>query len=280
MRRGECAGWVLVTGAASGIGRATALAFARAGANLVLVDIDDRALQKACDEVLALGRDCATRVVNVADAKAMADLARWVRSEIRIPALDVLVNNAGIGYLGSFMDTPVEAWERVLQVNLMGVVNGCRAFLPDMVGAGGERRIVNVASLAGLVAAPNMSAYAAVKHAVVGLGESLCLELKLKGAQVGVTTVCPGIINTQITKARASVAASIGDAQYERLTAYYAKQGGRPDVVADAIVRGVRQRRELVLVGPFAAPLYYLRRCSRRLAQRLMLQDARRVGFV
>jgi short-subunit dehydrogenase len=149
-----------------------------------------------------------------------------------------------------------------------------------MIRAGGVRRIVNVASLAGLVAAPNMSAYVAVKHAVVGLGESLDLELRLAGAQVGVTTVCPGIINTRITRPRDSVAPSIDDAQHERLKAYYAKQGACPDVVANAIVRAVRAKRELVLVGPFAKPLYYLRRLSRRLARRLVLRDARRAGYV
>ena len=135
-------------------------------------------------------------------------------------------------------------------------------------------------ALAGLVAAPNMSAYAAVKHAVAGLGESLGLELELAAAQVGVTTVCPGIINTQITKSRDSLASSIDDTQHQRLQAYYARQGVSPEVVADAIVRAVRDERELVLVGPFAKPIYHLRRVSRRLAQRLVLRDARSAGYI
>jgi len=273
-------GWVLVTGAASGIGRATALAFADAGANLVLTDINAAALQEVFAEVQGRGSDCVARPADVSSDREMRELAAWVRAEISASALDVLVNNAGIGYLGSFLDTPPDAWQRVLQVNLMGVVNGCRAFLPDMIRAGGKRRIVNVASLAGLVAAPNISAYAATKHAVVGLGDSLGLELRLKGAQVGVTTVCPGIINTQIAKVRANVATTIDDAQYEHLTEYYTRQGANPEVVADAIVRAVRSGRELVLVGPFAKPLYYLRRFSRRLAQRLVLKDARSAGYV
>ena len=272
--------WVLVTGAASGIGRATAMAFAATGANLILVDIDAVALHEVWVKIRALGRDCLARSIDVSDAGAMAELAGWVREQVEIPALDVLVNNAGIGYLGSFLDTPTEAWQRLLAVNLLGVVNGCRAFLPGMLVAGGKRRIVNVASLAGLVAAPNMSAYAAVKHAVAGLGESLGLELELAAAQVGVTTVCPGIINTQITKSRDSLASSIDDTQHQRLQAYYARQGVSPEVVADAIVRAVRDERELVLVGPFAKPIYHLRRVSRRLAQRLVLRDARSAGYI
>lgn len=105
-----------------------------------------------------------------------------------------------------------------------------------------------------------MSAYVAAKHAVVGLSESLCLELRLKGVQVGMMTICPGIINTQITKARASVAASVGDAQYQRLTAYYAKQGAKPDVVAGARARraprtGARTGRSICDFSLLPAPL-------------------------
>jgi NAD(P)-dependent dehydrogenase (short-subunit alcohol dehydrogenase family) len=280
MSKGRGSFWVLVTGAASGIGRATAVAFADAGADLVLVDVDAAGLEAVREHIRVQGRQCIARTTDVSDATAMAELAGWVRQETGAAALDVLVNNAGIGFLGPFLDTPPEAWQRVLGVNLLGVVNGCRAFLPDMIRAGGKRRIVNVASLAGLVASPNMSAYAAVKHAVVGLGESLGLELELAGAQVGVTTVCPGIIRTGITAHRGNLAQSIDDAQHERLKSYYARKGVAPEVVADAIVRAVHAGTGLVLVGPFARPLYHLRRLSPRLARRLVLQDARSAGYI
>jgi NAD(P)-dependent dehydrogenase (short-subunit alcohol dehydrogenase family) len=269
---------VLVTGAASGIGRATALAFADAGAVLFLTDVDAQRLDAVCAEVCARGLPCVARVVDVTDAAAMAALAEDVHAHGG--ALDVLVNNAGIGYLGSFVDSPLDAWRRVLDVNVMGVVHGCRAFLPRMVEAGGARRIVNIASLAGVAPAPNMSAYAASKHAVVGLSEGLSLELQLRRSTVGVTTVCPGIINTDITKARHNVASAIGDEQYAKLTSYYEARGAGAEVVADAIVDAVQRGRELVLVGPFAKPLYHLRRLSRRLAQALMLADARKAGYV
>jgi NAD(P)-dependent dehydrogenase (short-subunit alcohol dehydrogenase family) len=269
--------WVLVTGAAAGIGRATALAFADAGASLIVTDIDAERLEAVCREVSARGSLCESQWLDVGDEAAVAGFAH--RLHQRLPALDVLVNNAGIGYIGSFVDCPLEAWQRVLRVNLMGVVHCCQAFLPAMRRAGGARRVVNIASLAGVAPAPNMSAYAASKHAVMGLSEGLKLELSLARSEVGVTVVCPGIINTDITKARHNVSAAISDAQYERLTAYYAAQGVGPEVVALAIVAGVRASRDIVLVGPFAKPVYHLRRLSRRLAQWLMLVDARKAGY-
>jgi short-subunit dehydrogenase len=270
--------WVLVTGAASGIGRATALAFADAGAALVLTDIDATRLFDLRSDLRTRGVTCEAHALDVRDEQAVQALAATLHQ--RLTALDVLVNNAGIGYIGSFLDTPLDAWSRVMSVNLMGVVNGCRAFLPSMIAAGGARRIVNIASLAGVAPAPNMSAYAASKHAVMGLSEGLAMELRLAGNAVGVTSVCPGIINTDITKARHNVADAIGDAQYERLTSYYAAKGVGPERVAQAIVEAVRSGQDIVLVGPFARPLYHLRRISRRLAQWLMLADARKAGYV
>ena len=269
--------WVLVTGAASGIGRATALAFAKAGAHLVVSDLRADALDALRPSLAQHGVKCIIETVDVSDAAAMQAFAERVHAQV--PALDVLVNNAGIGYIGPFLDTPLDVWKRVLNINLMGAVHGCTYFLPRMQQAGGVRRIVNVASLAGVAPAPNMSAYAASKHAIMGLAEGLALELRLVGSSVGVTTVCPGIINTDITKAANTTAASIGAAQQHKLQSYYEAQGVGPEVVAAAIVDAVKRGRALVLVGPFARPIYHLRRLSRGLAQRLMLNDARKAGY-
>lgn len=264
--------WVLVTGAASGIGRATAIAFAATGANLVLTDVDGSGLEATCEDVWALGRDCLARPADVSNGKAVDYFAEWVHGEMSVPALDVLVNNAGTGHPGAFLDTPIEAWERVLRVNLLGTVNACRAFLPSMLHAGGKRRIVNVASLAGVVAAPNMSAYAAAQHAVVGFGESLGLELRLSGAELGVSTVCPAMVGTRIDD-------TVDEARGQRWTRHRPPCSVTPEVVADAIVQAVRRERELVLIGPFATPLRGLRGLSRRLAQALMLRDAGCAGY-
>lgn len=269
--------WVLVTGAASGIGRATALAFAEAGAHLVVSDLQADRLEALRPLLSQHGSRCIVEPVDVSDAAAMQAFAERVHAQV--PALDVLVNNAGIGYVGPFLGTPLEVWKRVLNINVMGAVHGCMHFLPRMQQAGGVRHIVNVASLAGVAPAPNMSAYAASKHAIMGLTEGLALELRLAGSSVGVTTVCPGIINTDITKAADAISASIGAAQQHKLQSYYEAQGVGPEVVAAAIVDAVRRGRSLVLVGPFARPIYHLRRLSRTLAQWLMLNDARKAGY-
>ncbi len=166
---------VLVTGAASGIGRSTALAFARQGASLVISDINADLLEDTANAVHALGAPCLTYQVNVADDAAMQAFAAAVHA--KVGSIDVLVNNAGIGYIGPFLRSPVASWRRVLDINVMGVVHGCHYFGQRMVEAGGARQIINVASLAGIAPAPNMSAYAASKHAVMGLCDVLEMEL-------------------------------------------------------------------------------------------------------
>ncbi|MGH6624039.1 MAG: SDR family NAD(P)-dependent oxidoreductase, partial [Burkholderiaceae bacterium] len=224
--------WVVVTGAGGGIGRSTALAFARRGANVVLSDISAQALSAVEAEVRALGVSTHVATVDVSNEAAMREFADAVHQ--KVGAVDVVVNNAGIGYIGPMFDSPLESWKRVLDINVMGVVHGCCFFGPRMKAAAGPRRIVNVASLAGIAPAPNMSAYAATKHAVMGLSDVLAMELD--GTNVGVTTVCPGIINTAITSHRGNIAASITDAQLAQLQAYYKANGVSPDVVAEAIV--------------------------------------------
>ncbi len=267
---------VLVTGAAAGIGRSTALAFAKRGANLVISDINPARLDDVKKEIEALDVSCLARAANVADEAAMQAFAAEVHA--KVGAVDVLVNNAGIGYLGPFLKSPLDSWRRILDINVMGVVHGCHFFLPKMVAAGGERQVVNIASLAGIAAAPNMSAYGASKHAIMGLCDVLAMELA--GTGVGVTAVCPGIINTEITASNANVSAAISSEQIAKLRAYYRATGVSPDVVAEAIVDGVRRGRELVLVGPFAKPMHHLKRVSRKLARHLMLTDARKSGFI
>ncbi|MFC5610204.1 SDR family NAD(P)-dependent oxidoreductase [Variovorax soli] len=226
---------VLVTGAGSGIGRATALAFAREGAQMVLSDLDEASLHSVRDAIVSAGGRCSTHSVDVRDEAAMQRLAEAVHQDGG--AIDVLVYNAGIGYLGAFLDSPVDSWDRTLHTNVMGVVHGLRSFLPAMHEAGGFRWVVNVASLAGFAPAPNMSAYAASKSAVIGLSESVSLELRLCESQVGMTVVCPGIIDTAITRNTRNVAPGIGAQQLARLQAFYAAKGAPAEVVADAITR-------------------------------------------
>src|SRR5579864_8272500 len=130
---------VLVTGTSSGIGYETALAFARRGADLILVDINAPALEMAAQAAREHGVKCLTWKTDVSDSQAMGDLADAVHEAVG--ALDVLVNNAGIAFLGAFLETPEQAWRRILDINVMGVVRGCNAFLPQMLKADGPRHI-------------------------------------------------------------------------------------------------------------------------------------------
>lgn len=268
---------VLVTGAASGIGRECALAFAQNGARLILFDLNESGLQSTADKVRQLGVPCEYHIVDVGDETSVSEAARRVHESHG--ALDVLVNNAGVAFLGSFLETPLAQWRRTLQVNLFGVVHGCRYFLPEMIKAGGARHVVNMASAAGLAPTFNMSAYAASKHGVMGLSDSLALELST--SSVGVSVVCPGIINTPIVNpSPTNIGASITPQQLERLSHFYKTKGAHPKVVADAIVRAVQTARGLVLVGPYAALIYHLRRISRALLARVLIADSKKAGWI
>ena len=267
---------VLITGAASGIGRATALAFARRGATLLLCDIDAAALESLRLQIGATGNDCFTYQVDVSDAAAITELA--TRIHAAQGALDVLINNAGVGYLGRFLDSDLAHWQRVLDINLMGVVHGCHCFIPSMIEAGGPRQVVNVASAAALFPSPSMAAYAASKHAVYGLSE--VLKMELSDTQVRVTTVCPGVINTPIVANRNNIAASVSAEQLGRLQAYYLRKGCSPDLVAESMVRAVQEGRDLILVGPFARLIFQLKRLSLGLLRSIMLKDARKIGYL
>ena len=185
---------VLVTGAASGIGRAAAVAFARRGAHIIASDIQLAPLEGVKTEVEALGVSCLIHAVDVSDEAAMKAFAELVHGRVR--AVDVLINNAGIAYLGLFLQSDLDHWPRILNVNVMGVVHGCRYFIPKMIEAGGARHVLNVASSTGNYPAPSMPAYAASKYAVAGFTE--VLKMELADTQVGLTTVCPGVINTAI----------------------------------------------------------------------------------
>ena len=154
---------VLITGAASGIGRAAALAFARQGAHIIATDINETALKAVQCEVETLGVTCRTYAVDVGNELAMKALADAVHEVVGAP--DVLINNAGVGYLGRFLESDLAHWPRILGINLMGVVHGCYHFIPKMLEAGGPRQVLIVSSSAGNYPAPTMAAYAASKGA-------------------------------------------------------------------------------------------------------------------
>jgi len=266
---------VLVTGAASGIGLECARSFARRGASLVISDVNAAALEQARADIAATGVQCLALPCDVAREDSVRELAAAVHGTIG--ALDVLVNNAGVAFLGSFEETPLAEWQRIYAINVLGIVHCIRAFLPSMRAAGGPRKIVNVASAAGFAPMPNMAAYAASKHAVVGLSEVLAMELH--ETEVSVLVVCPGIINTAIVHV-SPTSTSIGPSQKERLQAYYATDGCKPDVVAEDVVRSVERDDAFLYTGPLAKLGCAGMRISRSLARRLAIATARKSGYL
>jgi NADP-dependent 3-hydroxy acid dehydrogenase YdfG len=249
----------VVTGAGSGIGRATALAFARHGALVAACDVDQPRLDALAAD---LGdRALVVRRVDVADRAAMRAFADLVHAEV--PAADVVVNNAGVAVGGKFLDTSLDDWDWLLGINLRGVVHGCHFFAPAMV-ARRAGQLINISSILGIYPAANVTAYVASKFAVLGLSQSLRAELGPHG--VGVTAICPGMIATAIV-ADGRMAGELGGRK-ARITETF-KKGASPDRVADAILDAVRTNPAVRTVGKDAWALHQLTKLAPRTVQRL-----------
>lgn len=247
---------VSVTGAGSGIGRETALAFASEGADVVVSDIDEASAKETATRITGYGGVAYPYVLDVSDADAVERFAEDVCTEHGVP--DIVVNNAGIGTVGAFLDTPAEQFDRVLDVNLGGVVNGCRAFARRLVERGTGGHIVNVASMAAYSPLKGLNAYCTSKAAVYMFSD--CLRAELDSAGIGLTTICPGIINTNIVSAtpfhapdgkRRAVATR--RAQLEKM--FDLRHYG-PEKVAAAIVSAVKKNKPVRPVAPEAYLLY------------------------
>ncbi|WP_066900104.1 SDR family NAD(P)-dependent oxidoreductase [Mycolicibacterium houstonense] len=254
---------VVVTGAGSGIGREVALLCARRHARLALCDLSERALDGTAEMAEKLGAEVLTCHVDVSDADSMSSFADAAFEHFG--QVDLLVNNAGVGLVGGFLDTNVKDWQWLINVNLMGVVHGCNSFLPRMIRSGRGGHVVNLSSAAGLLANPQLTAYSATKFAVLGLSEALRMELKPH--RIGVTAVCPGIINTAITQN--SVIRGTGDVDERRkhLASTYQKRGYTPERVATNILRAVARNRAVAPVAAEAHLMYLLSRTAPPLAR-------------
>ncbi|GLY46931.1 short chain dehydrogenase [Lentzea sp. NBRC 102530] len=232
---------VVITGGGSGIGRATAVAFARTGARVVVSDVDFRAAEETADLV-----DGHAYEVDVRSEEAVRAWARQVADDHGVP--DVVVNNAGIGHSGSFMSTSTSQWQRVLDVNLWGVVHGCRAFGELMIERGEGGHVVNLSSAAAYLPSKILSAYATSKAAVFMLSD--CLRAELAPHAIGVSAICPGVVNTNITATTtfSGVSADEQRRKQDRASRIYARRGFGPEGVAREIVRAVRRNRPVVPV--------------------------------
>lgn len=264
----------LVTGACAGIGRATAVELARQGAHaVVIVDRDLAGANDTAEAVRAAGAEAAVYQADVSDEVAMNDLAAQVRNKHGV--VDILINNAGIGMAGRFLETTPEHWDTIIGVNVRGVINGSRAFGAQMVERGQGGTIINVASAAAYVPSKSMVAYGTTKAAVLALSESMRADFADEG--ITVTAVCPGFVNTNIAKSTvyAGLTAKQQKRARARADAAYRRRNYTPEATAKAIVRAVRTGPAVLPVAAESRLGYALRRISPSLVRLFARFDIR-----
>jgi NAD(P)-dependent dehydrogenase (short-subunit alcohol dehydrogenase family) len=249
----------VVTGAASGLGRAMALRFAREGMHLVLADVEQAPLEEVAAELRADGHDplpVVTDVLRRADVAALAEA-----SYHRFGQVHVLCNNAGVVKRARAWDLTTDDWTWVLGVDLWGVIHGLQEFVPRMIDAGEEGHVVNTGSMSGLLPIPNLAAYSTAKAAVVALSEALYLDFSAERLRLGVSVLCPGFIATGSTRSERNRPSWLADSapppSVPRTSA-----GVTPTMdsgeVADHVVQAIRAGEFWILTHP--AYREYLRR--------------------
>ncbi|MFA1550666.1 SDR family NAD(P)-dependent oxidoreductase [Actinomadura chokoriensis] len=261
----------VVTGAGSGIGRAIALALAESGASVIAADIDLPAAERTVTRAKTVGAGGAAYQVDVADAGAMEAFAAEVKDAHRVP--DIVVNNAGIALAGPFLDTELDDWHRIVDVNLWGVIHGCRLFgrqmrdrvaalpnKPDKPNLGGH--IVNISSASAFAPWRAMPAYCTTKAAVLMLSESLRAELA--GHRIGVTAVCPGFVSTDLVKNGSFVEGDTAAPGKLRQRGQQAIQlrNYPPEKVAERVVHAIVKNKPVVPVNFEGHLLHALSRVS------------------
>jgi len=256
---------VAVTGAASGIGRAIAFAFARSGARLFVCDLPSADLGGLEAELRAAGAPEAH--ASAVDVGAREQVANFCEQTCKTSAPDVLVNNAGVGLAGGALATSLDDWHWILNTNLWGVVHGCHFFAPRMA-ARGRGQIINIASAAGYYNSELMTAYGASKSAVIGLSEGLRAELAPRG--VGVTVVCPGFINTPIVAHMRMRGDAYPESERANVQRFYERRNYAPERVATAVLRAARKNPALLPVTPEAWALHAMKRIAPELGPRLL----------
>jgi NAD(P)-dependent dehydrogenase (short-subunit alcohol dehydrogenase family) len=249
----------VVTGAASGIGRALAERCAKEEMKVVLADIEEQALMQASRDLAAQGAQVLAVPTDVSQAGEVETLAR--KAFETYSAVHLLFNNAGVGAGKSAWESSLADWEWVLGVNLWGVIHGIHFFVPRMLEQRSEGHIVNTASMAGLTYGPGQSIYKVSKHGVVSLSETLYYELALRGASLKVSVLCPGLVSTNILDAQRNRPARLQDASVKEPLSPQAeavvqrfqqavREAMPPGQVADIVFEAIREERFYILTHP------------------------------
>ena len=236
----------LITGAASGIGRATAIAAGAKGADLFLTDVNADALTSAADEIRAAGGIVSySRALDISDHDAVVAMA----SEIHAAhgSLDVVMNIAGISTWGTVDELQHEHWRRLVDINLMGPIHVIECFVPQMIEAGRGGHLVNVSSAAGLFGLPWHAAYSATKFGLRGLSEVLRFDLRRH--DIGVSLVCPGGVDTGLVRTVEIVGVDRSDPRIQKLIRRFQAHAVTPERAAAAIISGVEKNRYWVFTS-------------------------------
>jgi len=246
----------VITGAASGIGRALAQRFAQEEMKLVLADVEPAALEQTAREIEAAGAPALAVRTDVSQAAAVERLAQAALE--KFGAVHVVCNNAGVALSAPCWMNTVADWQWVLGVNLWGVIHGVRVFTPILLSQGVEGHIVNTASMAGMFSGPGMAVYNVSKFGVVTLSETLHHELTMLGSPVRVSVLCPGFVNTRIMDAVRNRPAELGETapqmpgadEMEQMGRQLVATGSPPSMVADVVFEAIRADRFYIFPHP------------------------------
>jgi len=261
----------IVTGGGSGIGAALVHALAARGAAVVIADVDETAAKSVADQVGAAGGDARTAILDVRDSGAVSDLVNNVAAERG--ALDLIFNNAGIAVGGLVEELTLDHWDRVIDVNIRGVVHGVHAAYPVMLRQG-HGHIVNTASLAGLVPGPGLAPYAAATHAAAGMSLSLRAEGASRGVKV--SAVCPGFVDTPLL---GRVNPDLPQTEVGANAAALARTLGKlyqPDRLAQDVLRGVERNKALIVAPRSAQVAWRMTRYAPGFTMRTIISGVRR----
>lgn len=247
---------VCITGAASGIGRATALSMARLGTRLFLTDINEDGLRETCSLVAENhGEVCLSGAFDISVFENVRAFADEVHRDFG--PLDILINNAGIALFALVEDMAHEHWQKVININLWGPIHGIECFLTEMIRAK-KGHLVNISSTAGLTGAPWHAAYATAKWGLVGLSEVLRYDLMQHN--IGVTVICPGAVNTPLKHSVEILAVDKQDKKVQEVIRRFEKHAISPEKAAEIIIDAIEKNRFLVITSSDIKVLYFLKK--------------------